>query len=89
MSPKTMKVSFLLTVFAAFFLTISCSKLTTENYEQLKMGMEYNEVVKILGQADECSGAIGIKLCIWGDSKKNIKVNFAGDKIILFSAKGL
>lgn len=89
MGHQIMKVSFLLIVFACFLLTIGCSKLTTENYEQLKMGMEYNEVVEILGQADECSSAIGIKICTWGDSKKYIQVNFAGEKVILFSAKGL
>ena len=89
MSQQRMKWSFFPVVFACFLLTIGCSKLTVKNYEQLKTGMEYNEVVKILGQAEECSSVIGLKKCTWGDGKKYIKVNFAGDKVIMFSAEGL
>ncbi len=89
MMDRIMKVSFLLTVIIFFAFTIGCSKLKPENYEKLKTGMEYTEVVEILGNADECSSAIGIKKCTWGDKNKHIRVNFAGDKVILFSAKGL
>ena len=75
---------------AALLVTVTgCSKLTTENYDQLKIGMSYGQVVALLGKADECSGAIGIKNCRWGNDKKNIVVNFAGDKVILFAAQGL
>jgi hypothetical protein len=86
---RMMKISFLLVIITCFAFTTGCGKLKTENYEKLKTGMEYGEVIKILGNADECSSAIGIKKCTWGDSKKHIKVNFAGDRVILFSAKGL
>ena len=74
---------------ASLLLAIGCSKLTKENYDRLKVGMDYGEVEKILGEADECSGAIGIKNCKWGDDKKYIVVNFAGDKIVIFSGQGL
>ena len=53
------------------------------------MGQDYDEVVKILGKADECSEVIGIKNCSWGGDKKYIKVKFAGNRVILFSAHGL
>ena len=76
-------------IFAPLLLSIGCSKLTTENYNQLNMGMNYDEVVEILGKADECNGAMGIKNCMWGNDKKFIIVNFAGDKIVLFSGQGL
>ena len=75
---------------AALLVTVTgCSKLTTENYDQLKIGMSYSQVIALLGKADECSGAIGLKNCRWGNDKKNIVVNFAGDKVILFAAQGL
>jgi hypothetical protein len=49
----------------------------------------YDEVVKILGEADACDGALGIKNCTWGNDKKHINVNFAGNKVLMYSAKGL
>lgn len=74
---------------ASLLLAISCSKLTTENYDRLEIGMDYDEVVAIFGEADECGGAMGIKSCTWGDDKKYVVVNFAGDKVIMFSGQGL
>lgn len=88
MSCRNMRLSIILTCIV-LLVTIGCSKLTTENYEQLKMGMDFDKVVEILGTADECSRVIGVKKCTWGDSEKHIKVNFAGDKVIMFSSKGL
>lgn len=76
-------------VAAGLLLSIGCSKVTKENYNRLKMGMDYGEVVEILGKANECKDVIAIKNCMWGDEKKTIKVSFAGEKVILFSAQGL
>ncbi|WP_012646254.1 hypothetical protein [Geotalea daltonii] len=66
-----------------------CSKLTTENYEKIKMGMDYGEVAGILGKPDSCSEALFAKSCIWGNEQKNITVNFVGDKTILFTSKNI
>lgn len=74
---------------ACLLLSIGCSKVNTENYNRLKMGMDYGEVVEILGEANDCKSVIGVKNCIWGNDKKSIKVSFAGEKVILFSGKGL
>jgi hypothetical protein len=74
---------------ASICLLSSCSKLTTENYDQLHIGMAYDEVVSLLGNADQCDGAIGLKNCTWGDDSKHIKVSFAGDKVVVFSGQGL
>ena len=68
---------------------LGCNKLTTENYDQLIIGMNYDEVISLLGKADECGGAIGIKNCKWGNEEKYIKVSFAGDKVMVFSGHGL
>lgn len=77
-----LSVSLLLEIFG-------CNKLTTENYDQLKIGMNYDEVISLLGKADECDGVIGIKNCTWGNEEKYIKVSFAGDKVLVFSGHGL
>ncbi|PIE67375.1 MAG: hypothetical protein CSA23_04420 [Deltaproteobacteria bacterium] len=71
------------------FLFVGCSKLTTENYDQLHIGMAYDEVILLLGESDACSGALGLKSCTWGDVDKHIKASFAGDKVVFFSSQGL
>lgn len=74
---------------ASLFLAVGCSRLTTGNYDQLEVGMSKERVETILGEADECGGAIGIKNCKWGNEEKYIKVSFAGDKVVVFSGHGL
>lgn len=84
-----LKLTILSLVAACLMFVFGCSKLTAENYNRLKVGMDYKEVVEVFGEAEECSSAIGIKKCTWGDERKFIKVNFAGDKVVLFSKRGL
>ena len=47
------------------------------------------EVEALLGAPTECAGAIGISSCNWGDEKTFISVQYAGDKVLLFSGQGL
>jgi len=68
---------------------IGCSKLTMENYSKIKMGVEYSEVVKILGKPDNCSDALFVRNCVWGNGQKNITVNFVGDKVLLVTSKNI
>ena len=79
---RILSASLLLAIFG-------CNKLTTENYDQLKIGMNYDDVISLLGKADECGGAIGIKNCTWGDEEKYIKVSFAGNRVVVFFGHGL
>ena len=80
------KIMMLLAVLAL----CACSKLTNENYEQLKMGMSSKEIIAILGEADSCSEILGTKSCIWGDEKAAyIKVAFVGDNAATFTQHGL
>ena len=79
-----------LIIVAAFLLFLSgCNNLSTEKYDQLRIGMQYDAVISLLGRADECEGAMGVKSCTWGDEKKYIQIGFAGDKVIFFSGHGL
>ena len=66
---------------AALALVGACSKLTQDNYNQVKAGMTYDEVTSILGTATHCDEAVGTKSCRWGDDAKNIKITF---QILIF-----
>lgn len=70
-------------------LLFGCGKLTAANYEKIKTGMEYGEVVKILGTPDSSSDAVIMKNCVWGNENRNITVNFIGDKVMLTTSKNL
>ncbi len=74
---------------ALFLIVLGCSKLTPETYDQLRVGMTYDEVVKILGRPDACEGALGFKECKWGTRNKYINVKFGGESVVFYSAKGL
>jgi len=83
------KLMFWISSISLLLALLGCNKLTTENYDHLIIGMNYDEVISLLGKADECGGAIGIKNCTWGDEEKYIKVSFAGDKVVVFFGHGL
>ena len=78
-----------LAILATCVLLTACSKINQDNYSKLKAGMPKAEVESLLGSPTECSGAIGLTSCTWGDEKTFISVQFAGDKVMMFSGQGL
>ncbi|MCJ8169581.1 outer membrane protein assembly factor BamE [Atopomonas sediminilitoris] len=76
------------TALLALTLLSGCSKVNQQHYDQLKVGMSKAEVETLLG-AGECEGAMGATSCEWGDDKTGISVQFLGDKVMLFSGRGL
>jgi hypothetical protein len=66
-----------------------CSKVTQENYDKLKMGMDYAEVVQLLGEPEQCESLIAAKSCTWGKAPKTIAIQLVADKVILFQGQGL
>lgn len=66
-----------------------CSKLNQDNYDRLTMGMAYDEVISILGEADDCQSAIGMTSCFWGSEETYIQVKFVGKKVVFFDGHGL
>jgi hypothetical protein len=78
-----------LAILTACVLLAACSKINQDNYSKLKAGMPKTEVESLLGSPTECSGAIGLTSCTWGDEKTFISVQFAGDKVMMFSGQGL
>ncbi|MDP2561097.1 DUF3862 domain-containing protein [Psychrobium sp. 1_MG-2023] len=84
-----MKRLTLLAALSASLLLSGCSKITTENYNTLEVGMDFSEVETLLGTASKCDETIGLKQCTWGDADKNINIKFVADKVTLYSKKGI
>jgi len=74
---------------ACCVLLAACSKINQENYAKLEAGMTKADVEQLLGGPTECSGALGMSSCTWGDQQSFISVQYAGDKVLMFSGKGL
>ena len=66
-----------------------CSKVNKENYEKISMGMDYKEVVAILGNPDSSEDILTGKSCTWGNETKNINIKFVANKTVLYKGKGL
>jgi hypothetical protein len=68
---------------------LGCSKVNRENYDKIKAGMEYKQVISIIGEPDKCDAALGIKTCVWGNETKNITISFIANDVFVTSMKGL
>jgi hypothetical protein len=88
-TPRTLSRAALAAGLAALLGLAGCSKVTQENYDQLKMGMEYAEVVNILGEPEQCESLLTAKNCVWGKDPKTITIQLVSEKVILFQAQGL
>jgi len=67
-----------------------CSKVNKENYDKIKIGMNFEEVVGVLGKPDTCEEPLlKTKSCMWGPSDKQIKIKFAGDTVVWRSSEGI
>jgi len=71
------------------FLLMGCNKLTVENYDKIKAGLPYADVISILGKPAACDDILGIKNCKWGDETHKITVSFMGEKVVLTSAENI
>jgi len=70
-------------------LLAACNKINQENYSQIKAGMNKQEIERLLGSPTDCSGALGMSSCTWGDKNSFISVQYAGDKVVMYSGQGL
>ncbi len=71
------------------FVFWGCSKVNRDNFDKIKMGMDYQEVIEIIGEPDRCDAVLGTKSCVWGSESKNISIQFVADKVALPKMKGL
>lgn len=82
-------VVLLICMFSILAVT-GCSKVNKENYDKIKIGMSFEEVVGVLGKPDTCEEQIlKTKSCMWGSPDKQIKIKFAGDIVAWRSSKGI
>lgn len=70
-------------------LLLGCSRLTLENYNQISMGMPYDEVTQLIGKPDSCDDLMGVRSCQWGDANHAVRVSFVSGKVLLFSSSNL
>lgn len=70
-------------------ILLGCSKINQENYDKLKVGMDYDEVLKILGKPDNCESILNMKNCIWEESSKSITIKIAANKVVFISSYGI
>ncbi len=90
MTPSLKKPQLMPALALAIALVLpGCSRLTQENYDKLKIGMPYTEVVQLLGEPEQCESLVGFKSCTWGKEPRTITVRFVADNVILFEGKGL
>lgn len=67
----------------------ACSKVTMDNYNRLKVGQGYDEIVAVLGQPARCDEVLGVRHCLWGDEQRNVKIGFVAGKALTMSANNL
>ncbi|GHB03649.1 outer membrane protein assembly factor BamE domain-containing protein [Modicisalibacter luteus] len=79
------------TIMVAVLGLVGCedARLTLDSYEQLQAGMTRAQVEDILGEPSECSGAVMIDNCLWGDESRFIQAQFVGGKAMAYQYQGL
>lgn len=84
---KTTIKSLLLTL---LLLTLSaCSKVNSENFKKLEVGMGYEKIVALLGEPNKCDIVLNAKSCQWVDGEKKIDVKFFADNVVYYTGTGL
>ena len=71
-------------LFLLLLLLIACSKVTTENYRKIQIGMPYPQIVQLLGEPTRCDSLLTAKTCTWGSKGKTIDIQFVADQVVLF-----
>ena len=74
---------------AGLLMLAGCNPVTQENFAKLEAGMSRQQVEELLGKPGECAGALGMSSCTWGQKNRFISIQFAVDKVMMFSGQGL
>lgn len=68
-------------------LLAGCSRVTTDNYAKVEVGMPRTEVYGILGKPDEISGGalgpLSFSTETWKGRSQTINISFGGDRVAL------
>jgi len=68
---------------------VACGKVSMENYQRLKVGQSYDEIVAVVGQPARCDELLGVRQCQWGDDDRYIRVGFVAGAALTLSAHNL
>jgi len=69
---------------------IGCNTVNKENYDKIKIGMSYEEIIGVLGKPDTCEDPVlKTKSCTWGSSEKQIRIKFVVDTVAWRASKGI
>jgi outer membrane protein assembly factor BamE (lipoprotein component of BamABCDE complex) len=71
---RTICTIIILICLSSTIILLSCIKINQENYDSLQVGMDYDEVLKILGKPDNCESILNMRNCTWEESSKNMEL---------------
>jgi len=83
------KILTIFTVCCFLFTIFACNQVNRKNYDTLKIGMDYSEVIGIIGEPNECQALLNAKNFNWGKAPKTISIQFVQDKVIITSSNGI
>ena len=87
---RMIKLPLLMTCMFSILALAGCSKVNKDNYDKIKIGMNFEAVVGILGRPDTCEEPVlKTKSCTWGSSDKQIKIKFVTDRVAWRSSTGI
>lgn len=86
---KSIFMIIIIICFATTIIFFGCSNLNQENYERLKVGMDYDEVLKILVKPDNCESILNMRNCTWDESSKKITIKTVANKVVFLSSHGI
>jgi len=88
-SRRTIFANILIIWLITTIIFLGCGKINQENYDKLKVGMDYDEVLKIIGKPDNCKSVLNMRNCIWEESSKSITIKVFANKVVFLSGHGI
>lgn len=88
-SRRTIFANILIIWLITTIIFLGCGKINQENYDKLKVGMDYDEVLKIIGKPDNCESVLNMRNCIWEESSKSITIKVFANKVVFLSGHGI
>ena len=88
-SRRTIFANILIIWLITTIIFLGCGKINQENYDKLKVGMDYDEVLNIIGKPDNCESVLNMKNCIWEESSKSITIKVIANKVVFLSGHGI
>ncbi|GAB2789449.1 hypothetical protein GCM10027040_14610 [Halomonas shantousis] len=81
----------ILAALAMLGLLVGCAdaRLNMKNYDRLEAGMTRSEVEAVIGEPRQCSGALVVANCFWGNKQHFIQAQFVSGRAVTYQYHGL